>query len=200
MTARAVFVADWGTGGLQGPLCQVQLQGRQEGRRPEDQLGRQQGRDRHHHRRRFNKRLRDACSERERRDLRSHLRSSAALALAALALRPRRRRSPPTRPIRPPTPRRSRNTSPSKFPEAEAGGFRQRSLFDERGHAPAMGGEGTIPALRILARHGQGDVREAVQERQELRAIAFPTRASASARTIPISTRRKARSSRSSWR
>ena len=46
---KNVFVADWGAGGLQGSLCQVQLQGRQEGRRSEDQLGRQQGRDRHHH-------------------------------------------------------------------------------------------------------------------------------------------------------
>ena len=46
---KTVFVADWGGGGLQGPLCQVQLQGRQEGRRPQDQLGRQQGRHRYHH-------------------------------------------------------------------------------------------------------------------------------------------------------
>src|ERR1700732_4005838 len=38
-----------------------------------------------------------------------------------------------------------------QVPQAEAGGFRQRPLFDERGSAPAMGGEGTIPALRILA-------------------------------------------------
>ena len=45
---KSVFVADWG-GGLQGSLCQIHLQGRQEGRRPENQLGRQQGRDRYDH-------------------------------------------------------------------------------------------------------------------------------------------------------
>ena len=69
---KSVFVADWG-GGLQGPLCQVRLQGRQEGRRPQDQLGRQQGRDRHHHGE-DSMRLRSAI----------HL-ASAAIALAVLA-------------------------------------------------------------------------------------------------------------------
>ena len=43
---KTVFTADWGGGGFQGPLCQIQLQGRQEGRRAEGQLGRQQRRDR----------------------------------------------------------------------------------------------------------------------------------------------------------
>src|SRR6266851_5331251 len=48
-----------------------------------------------------------------------------------------------------------------KVSQAEAGGFRQRSLFDERGHAPAMGRERTIPALRVFRRYGQGDVLKA---------------------------------------
>ena len=38
-----------GAAAFPGPLRQVRLQGRQEGRRAEGQLGRQQGRDRHHH-------------------------------------------------------------------------------------------------------------------------------------------------------
>jgi sulfur-oxidizing protein SoxZ len=40
---RNVFIADWGAA---VSLCQIQLQGWQQGRRFENELGRQQGRDR----------------------------------------------------------------------------------------------------------------------------------------------------------
>ena len=45
---KSVFVADWGTASPRTPMSSS-LQGRQQGRRSQDQLGRQQGRDRHHH-------------------------------------------------------------------------------------------------------------------------------------------------------
>ena len=107
---KAVFVADWGPAVSKDPYVKFCVQGRQEGRRPEDQLGRQQGRDRHHH-------GEDPVSGGD-----EPVRSAIHLASAALAVgragawRPRRPPSPPTRRIRRPTPRRSRTTSPRNSP------------------------------------------------------------------------------------
>src|SRR5215470_19811747 len=58
-----------------------------------------------------------------------------------------------------------------EIPQAEAGRFRQRSLFDGRGPAQAVGGEGAVPPLRVRGRGGQGNVHQAVQERQDLRRL-----------------------------
>ena len=46
---KTVFVADWGGGISKDPYVKFSLQGRQEGRRTQGELGRQQGRHRHHH-------------------------------------------------------------------------------------------------------------------------------------------------------
>ena len=47
---KNVFLADWGPAVSKDPYVKFSFRGRQEGRRPEDQLGRQQGRQRHDHR------------------------------------------------------------------------------------------------------------------------------------------------------
>ena len=46
---KTVFAADWGGGVSKDPYVKFSFKGGQEGRRVEDQLDRQQGRDRHHH-------------------------------------------------------------------------------------------------------------------------------------------------------
>src|SRR5262249_47584562 len=63
-----------GPGGLERPLCEILFQGRRQGRRSEDSLGRQQGRDRHHHGENPVMRVRPIL-----------LSAAAALAFAALA-------------------------------------------------------------------------------------------------------------------
>ena len=187
---KTVFLANWGTGGLEGPLCEVQLQGRQQGRRSQDQLGRQQGRDRHHH---GEDRSDDAHAQR------SCFSSFAALVALALACAAR-----PRSPHRQARSRGRRQGVPELLHQeiSEGEATRTSSTVPIRWTRTCTSSGRRRSSFRLTSSRSKPARRCSRRRSRTARPMptASRTRASASARTIPISTRRKARSSRWSSR
>ena len=101
--------------------------------------------------------------------------ASAALALAAAGVCRAALRSPPTRSIRSPTRRRSRNSSTDKFPKVKPEDFVNGPYSMNEDLHKQWEEKEQFPPYEFSLEAGQGDVLEAVQERQDLCATASRT-------------------------
>ncbi len=161
---KTVFTALWGPAVSKDPYLKFSFKGGQEGRRPQSELGRQQGRIRFID----GQNPISGRKEPEREDFKN-----AAQTLSRGRLRRRRGAAAARRQRRQPAGRLQ--GIPQIFHRALSQGaarrFRQRPLFDGRGPAQAVEGDRRISAVSVRRRQGQGDVREAVQERQDVRRL-----------------------------